>query len=153
MLLLILATGFTKAFEDHPPAGDRERLGDRFRNIEAGIAVIFEIDYFPASRAVQMVMLTKVGVEPLGPTEHFNHIHDADLREGQERAVDRIKRDIGKGLADRLEHQIRRGMLFRLNQFPVNGDTLRGNLKLMPAAGFHEPINMFINFFILHIKS
>jgi hypothetical protein len=100
---------------------------------------------------VQVVVVSNIGVKTLGAAEYLHHVHHPDVGKGQQRAVDRIKRDVRKRFIDSPEHQIRCGVLFRLNENPENGYALGRNFKLVAAAGFHKKLHTLIDRCVLHV--
>jgi hypothetical protein len=77
------------------------------------------------------MMVFYVGIEAFGASEYFNSIHDADLRKGQQRAVDRIERNVGIVCLYSLVDGIDGGMNVRIDQRLKNRRALGRHFKVM----------------------
>ena len=97
--------------------------------------------------AMQMMMVCHVWIETLGASEYFDDIHDADVCEGQKRAVDRIEGDAGYLLLHDPVDILHREVFPLHHDSAEYGQTLRCDTEVVPSAGFDEWFDQMLRCF------
>jgi hypothetical protein len=112
---------------------------------------IVNVYYVVTLDASEVVMRLGIRIETFRFAITLNQSNDSDFIEGLERSVHRIKRDVGKELSYSAEYVARTGMVFRPDQLPVYGGTLRRDPETIGPAFLLEPSNQDGLLFRFHI--
>ena len=134
----LLATLPANAFENDAFAYDLELIVNFIRDGQIIIGPTVKVEYFAAVRAMYMMVVGDIRVEPLGAAENFDNIYNADFCKCHQRAIHGVEGNVGIFFFDDLINGVSRGMGVRIKEFPKNRDPLGRHFKSMRLTDLFE---------------